>query len=302
MKVRLVFAMLLILSNCTVPVAYPGEIFTGKSYFRFPDDSTWIEATRYSSWNNKPLDSPVVSSFSDSVYTGSGHIFRKRCYLTTDKGVQYMFPIPGKMKVWLNAASRFTLSFENGHFARPGLFSGHSYIESIDSLTLDLTDSLKLLIPQGAHLDIRNNVYDSTISVALIRGNAHIIGNYGIAHIAMTLRLPGRAILISKKHVSETHALIDTIQTISWRNGQKLLCGNLNLNQALQKVANWYNVKFALSDPKMKMIEAETPLSIACNEPLYSVLRDVEQVFGVNVEITRGTIYVYELYPYNRWN
>ena len=116
--------------------------------------------------------------------------------------------------------------------------------------------------------------------VSLIWGAAKVVGSYGHASMATTFQKSGLELFINKKSATGYFAPCDT-NRISWRNARYLLNLDSNLNEILQKVGNWYNLKVVIGERKNSIEKSDTPLTSFCSAPLDSVLKIIETTFHV---------------------
>ncbi|MEP7372295.1 MAG: DUF4974 domain-containing protein [Chitinophagaceae bacterium] len=299
MKTALVFATLYLIA-CKQPSHYTGKIFTGKSYFELSYDNFSIMADRYSSWNNKPIDTPFVAPFREIERTDTGNIIHTRYFIITEYGLQYYLTVTAKMNLWLNATTMFRLSYEGGQFKHAQLESGECYIETEDTVSLRLTDSLILFIQNQSGVDIRKTK-DSLISVSVVRGAAIFVGQFGIATLPPKLQQAGRQFIINKNGSAVHWENVDTSLIKSWRNAKFLLAGDADLNEILQKVGNWYNLRINYPGIVNEIKKSSTPLSVLYTTPLDSVIQIIENAFPVSIKRNSESIFVYQQFYGSGW-
>lgn len=209
--------------------------------------------------------------------------------LSTAKGETYTITLPDQTKVYLNAASSlsYPASFATLNERKVEL-NGEAYFEvSKDSshpfIVRTVDQEIKVL---GTHFNVNSYKDDGNTKTTLLEGSVKI-GFSSNKNETEVIIKPGEQAYIkgNKIYVDQ----VNTEDAIAWKNGY-FRFNNETLEQAMNKIARWYNVTIEYKDPNIKDRNVYGSLSRFSN--IGDVLNLLELTEAVKFEIEGNKIIV----------
>ncbi|WP_181390552.1 FecR family protein [Sphingobacterium athyrii] len=205
--------------------------------------------------------------------------------LSTTRGEHTRLRLPDGSLVFLNAASSLTYptSFANSENRRVSL-TGEGYFEiSKDKAHPFLVESKGQTIEVlGTHFNVNSYPEEAGVATTLLEGSVKINAN-GREQIIR----PNEQALASASKISVK--TVDVEEIIDWKQGDFYL-NNVSLQNAMRKIARWYNVD-VVYDSSVPMNLKSTGY-ISRKNKLSAVLRLIEKSGDVHFKIEGKTVYV----------
>ncbi|MBE9599270.1 FecR domain-containing protein [Pedobacter sp. MC2016-24] len=171
--------------------------------------------------------------------------------LSTEKGETYVITLPDQSTVYLNAASSlsYPASFAELNERRVEL-SGEAYFEVAKDaahpfIVRTMDQEIQVL---GTHFNVNSYRDELATKTTLLEGSVHIGLLSGKANAGIVIK-PGQQAYIqaSKIYVNQVKAE----DAIAWKNGY-FRFNDETLEQAMNKIARWYNVQIEYQDESIK--------------------------------------------------
>lgn len=171
--------------------------------------------------------------------------------LSTANGEVYSLVLPDKSKVYLNAASSITYptSF-SAHDERRIKLSGEAYFEVAKDKAHPFiveTDDQKLTV-LGTHFNVSSYPDESSTRTTLLEGAVHIGHTPDRPNAGVQIR-PGQQATMSNGKISVNEVFAQ--DAIAWKEGY-FRFNNETMEDALKKIARWYDVRIVYKDQELK--------------------------------------------------
>jgi transmembrane sensor len=209
--------------------------------------------------------------------------------LSTANGETYSITLPDHTVVYLNAASSisYPASFATLNERKVEL-SGEAYFEvakdsSHPFIVRTADQEIKVL---GTHFNVNSYKDDGNTKTTLLEGSVQI-GFSSNKNETGTIIKPGE-----QAYIKANRIYIDQVKAedaIAWKNGY-FRFNNETLEQAMNKIARWYNVKIEYKDQSIKNKNVYGSLSRFSN--IADVLNLLELTEAVEFEIEGNKIIV----------
>ncbi|MCX2452378.1 DUF4974 domain-containing protein [Pedobacter sp. PLR] len=203
--------------------------------------------------------------------------------LSTAKGETYTITLPDHTKVYLNAAS--SLSYP-ASFAtlkeRKVELNGEAYFEVFKDaahpfIVRTADQEVKVL---GTHFNINSYKEDGNTKTTLIEGSVKIGFSSGKNETEVIIKPSEQAYIKANKiYVDQVNAE----DAIAWKNGY-FRFNNETLEQAMNKIARWYNVTIEYKDPNLKNRNVYGSLSRFSNIAVVLNLLELTEALKFEIE------------------
>jgi transmembrane sensor len=159
--------------------------------------------------------------------------------ITTPRGGKYQVNLPDGSKVWLNAASSLTYPTVFTGKERKVTLTGEAYFEIAHNKLLPFKVETRNQIVQvyGTHFNINSYDNEPVTKTTLLEGSVQVVPNG--AGAAQFLN-PGQEASL-KNNGALTIAQADTLEAISWKNGD-FLFNDASLVDIMRQLERWYDV------------------------------------------------------------
>lgn len=204
--------------------------------------------------------------------------------LSTPKGGQYKVQLPDGSSVWLNAASSLKYPTAFNTEERIVELTGEGYFE----ITKDKLKPFKVKFSNksevkvlGTHFNIMAYDNEQVNAITLLEGSVQIQSNSN-----KQLLKPGQQGIITSNQITlNTDA--DTVQVISWKNGQ-FVFHDANIETIMKQVERWYDVEIKYEAKVNQQFNAV----ISRYEPVSRLLHLLEETGQIHFKIENKIIYV----------
>lgn len=197
--------------------------------------------------------------------------------LITPRGGQYQITLSDGTKVWLNANSslQYPLAFNGKH--REVQLKGEGYFEVAHNAKLPFivkTDQQQIKV-LGTAFNVR--AYSEKQYTTLLRGSVSV--NLKGSTSTRMLK-PGEQAIVQDYSLSV--GKIDVTDFVAWKDG--IIAGtSVSLKEIVSEIERWYDVDFKYTANFTNSERAY--ININKNEKLSSVLKALENTYGVKAEI-----------------
>lgn len=209
--------------------------------------------------------------------------------LSTEKGETYVITLPDQSTVYLNAASSlsYPASFAELKERRVEL-NGEAYFEVAKDavhpfIVRTMDQEIQVL---GTHFNVNSYRDELATKTTLLEGSVHI-GLLSNKMDAGTVIKPGEQAYIQANRIYVNQVKAE--DAIAWKNGY-FRFNDETLEQAMNKIARWYNVRIEYQDESIKRKNVYGSLSRFSS--IADVLNLLELTETVKFEVTGNKIVV----------
>jgi len=182
-------------------------------------------------------------------------------YISSNKGIETRFVIPsgqtGEIQlpdgtvVWMNSGTVLSYSPDFSPTNRSIRLEGEAFFsvkhDSIHPFVVKTTSVNIKVLGTSFNVEAYNDSLHQT-NTTLVSGKVEIqdLKNQKLAQL-----VPGQIARFSKQKGEIKIATVDTSFYTCWKNGY-IMFNNSPLEEIIQKMERWYNVKFVIQNPKIK--------------------------------------------------
>lgn len=270
---------------------FSGHIYKSKAVLNL--ESVFIETERYSSCENKTANDTlhpyIFDGFSANLENQPKGKSVVKSYVSSGKGEQFKFSLPGKIKVWNNAYTLQQLRWLGGKVFDIKLYHGETYIVSAQPLTICLNDSLIVTTSAGSKFNIRKYDEDRRIVISVAKGKVKVSGkSYDGKPDSKIIPHGIEMNLVSSPLSGGLHSF-DVRKIASWRKGGKFFFDNEYPSDVLEALGRWYN---AIVVYKKIAPDCKFSITLPYNKPLDTALNRLSYVVPFTLTRRDDTIYV----------
>jgi len=209
--------------------------------------------------------------------------------LQIPKGEKMQMMFQEGTRAWLNSDSRLKYPLDFKSDTREVELEGEAYFNVKSDPDRPFIVKMKNLTikVKGTSFNVKSYSGDSTITTTLDNGKITLIADSSGIKRDIIL-LPGQEAIYSRNNNSVKVLKSEIGQNSTWKNN-KLSFRNTPLNEMILTLERWYNVKFVIDDPSIKIYTYTIQFE---NEKLQVVLDDLEKITPVKCSLINGIVYM----------
>ncbi|MCZ4223264.1 FecR family protein [Pedobacter rhodius] len=165
--------------------------------------------------------------------------------LVTAKGETYMWTLPDKSKIWLNAASSLTYNaaLDKTFGARQVYLDGEAYFEVTHNVErpFKVKSNSQLISVLGTHFNVSAYHDDEVVKTTLLNGKVLVApaSGKGVLKSRGVYLIPGEEASLHGKTLKVKK--VDAESALDWKT-DRFVFRNENIRSIMKKISRWYNV------------------------------------------------------------
>ncbi|MCW3463678.1 FecR family protein [Chitinophaga nivalis] len=175
--------------------------------------------------------------------------------LTVPRGGQFKVILSDGSQVWLNAMSslRYPVVFSKGN--REVELSGEGYFEVVAGAAQPFHVKVKGMevVVLGTGFNVAAYPEETAVTATLLTGKIQVIG--GGKHLSL---IPGLQASLNKQTNELTKTMVNTNETIAWKNGRFIFNG-VPIKEIMRQLCRWYDMDVTYAGVSDERFYAEIP-------------------------------------------